>query len=190
MLGIGFGLAVTIGNTIGAGIFRAPGEVATHLPDPRLFLAAWIVGGLYALLGAIQIAELGTTLPRSGGLYTFSRHALGEYAGFVVVSTYTFLIRQGEINIEAFIQQHQPEAIVYDIAPPYTSNWHLFEHISQLPGLKGRPFVLTSTNPARVRELAKTDEAIFEIVETPYQIMQLVDIVRKATRHLPAERSE
>jgi CheY-like chemotaxis protein len=113
-----------------------------------------------------------------------------EYAGFVVVSTYTFLIRQGEINIEAFIQQHQPEVIVYDIAPPYTSNWHLFEHISQLPALKGRPFVLTSTNPARVRELAKTDEAIFEIVETPYQIMQLVDIVKRAARHLPATRSE
>jgi hypothetical protein len=113
-----------------------------------------------------------------------------EYAGFVVVSTYTFLIRQGEINIEAFIQQHQPEAIVYDIAPPYTSNWHLFEHVSRLPGVKGRPFVLTSTNPARVRELAKTDEAIFEIVETPYQIMQLVDIVRQATQHMPAARSE
>ena len=112
-----------------------------------------------------------------------------EYAGFVVVSTYTFLIRQGEINIEAFIQQHQPEAIVYDIAPPYTSNWHLFEHISQLPGLEGRPFVLTSTNPARVRELAKTDEAIFEIVETPYQIMQLVDIVKRAARNLPATHS-
>lgn len=109
-----------------------------------------------------------------------------EYAGFVVVSTYTFLIRQGEINIEAFVQQHQPEAIVYDIAPPYTSNWHLFEHIRHLPALKGRPFVLTSTNPARVRELAKTDEAIFEIVETPYQIMQLVDIVKRAARHLPA----
>ena len=113
-----------------------------------------------------------------------------EYAGFVVVSTYTFLIRQGEIDIETFIQQHQPEVIVYDIAPPYTSNWHLFEHIRQLPALKGRPFVLTSTNPARVRELAKTDEAIFEIVETPYQIMQLVDIVKRAARHLPATRSE
>ena len=113
-----------------------------------------------------------------------------EYAGFVVVSTYTFLIRQGEINIEAFIQQHQPEAIVYDIAPPYTSNWQLFEHVCQLPGVKGRPFVLTSTNPARVRELAKTDEAIFEIVETPYQIMQLVDVVRQAARRPSATRSE
>src|SRR6267378_4649182 len=84
VLGVGFGLAVIIGNTIGAGIFRAPGEVASQLPNAWWFLAAWIAGGLYALLGAIQIAELGTTLPRSGGQYVFARHALGEYAGFVV----------------------------------------------------------------------------------------------------------
>ena len=84
VLGIGFGLAVIVGNTIGAGIFRAPGVVATHLPDGWLFLAAWAIGGLYALLGAIQLAELGATLPRSGGQYVFARHALGEYAGFIV----------------------------------------------------------------------------------------------------------
>jgi APA family basic amino acid/polyamine antiporter len=84
VLGVGFGLAVIIGNTIGAGIFRAPGEIATQLPNQWLFLAAWVAGGLYALLGAFQIAELGTMLPRSGGQYVFSRYALGEYAGFVV----------------------------------------------------------------------------------------------------------
>ena len=84
VLGVGFGLAVIIGNTIGAGIFRAPGEVARHLPDTWLFLAAWTAGGLYALLGAIQIAELGAMIPRSGGQYVFARRALGEYAGFVV----------------------------------------------------------------------------------------------------------
>ena len=84
VLGVGFGLAITVGNTIGAGILRAPGEVARQLPDPGLFLLAWVLGGLYALLGAIQIAELATMLPRSGGQYVFARHALGEYAGFVV----------------------------------------------------------------------------------------------------------
>lgn len=84
VLGVGFGLAITVGNTIGAGILRAPGEVARHLPDPGLFLAAWLLGGLYALLGAIQLAELGAMLPRSGGQYVFARHALGNYAGFVV----------------------------------------------------------------------------------------------------------
>ena len=84
VLGIGFGLAVAIGNTIGAGIFRTPGEVAAHLPSNELFMAVWIVGGLYALLGAIQMAELATMLPHSGGQYVFSRYALGEYAGFIV----------------------------------------------------------------------------------------------------------
>jgi APA family basic amino acid/polyamine antiporter len=84
ILGVGFGVAVVVGNTIGAGILRAPAEVARQLPAPGLFVAAWAIGGLYALLGAIQIAELGAMLPRSGGQYVFSRRALGEYAGFVV----------------------------------------------------------------------------------------------------------
>lgn len=84
VLGVGFGLAVIIGNTIGAGIFRSPGTIATLLPNYWLFLSVWLIGGLYALLGAFQIAELGTMLPRSGGQYVFARHALGEYAGFIV----------------------------------------------------------------------------------------------------------
>ena len=107
-----------------------------------------------------------------------------EHAGFVVVSTFTHLVRAGEVDLEAFIAQHQPQAIVYDIAPPYASNWNLFRHFSQLPALKGRPFVITSTNPARLRELAEIDQEIYEIVETPYLITQLIETVRKAAvRH-------
>ena len=84
MLGVGFGIAVIIGNTIGAGIFRTPGSIAAQLPHPWLFLGVWILGGLYALLGAISLAELGAMIPRSGGQYVFARYALGEYAGFIV----------------------------------------------------------------------------------------------------------
>jgi basic amino acid/polyamine antiporter, APA family len=84
ILGVGFGLAVIIGNTIGAGILRTPGAIAEHLPNTWLFLGVWVAGGLYALLGAISLAELGTMLPRSGGQYVFARYALGEYAGFIV----------------------------------------------------------------------------------------------------------
>src|SRR6185503_15644868 len=84
VLGVGFGLAVIIGNTIGAGIFRAPGSIAAQLPNAWLFLGVWLIGGLYALLGAISLAELGTMIPKSGGQYAFARYALGEYAGFIV----------------------------------------------------------------------------------------------------------
>ena len=45
VLGVGFGIAVIIGNTIGAGIFRAPGSIAEQLPHPWLFLGVWILGG-------------------------------------------------------------------------------------------------------------------------------------------------
>src|SRR3954452_3073561 len=84
VLGVVFGMAVTIGITIGMGILRTPGDVAAQLPTPTLFIGAWLLGGVYALLGAVSVAELGTMIPRSGGFYVFARRALGEYPGFVV----------------------------------------------------------------------------------------------------------
>ena len=84
VLGVGFGLAVTIGGTIGMGILRTPGEVAAQLPTPELFIGVWILGGVYALLGAISVAELGAMIPRSGGWYVFVHRAMGNYPGFVV----------------------------------------------------------------------------------------------------------
>jgi APA family basic amino acid/polyamine antiporter len=84
VLGVTFGLAVTLGGTIGMGILRTPGEIARQLPRPSLFIGIWIVGGVYALLGAISVAELGAMIPRSGGFYVFAHRALGNYAGFIV----------------------------------------------------------------------------------------------------------
>jgi APA family basic amino acid/polyamine antiporter len=84
VLGVVFGMAVTVGITIGMGILRTPGDVARQLPNPWLFTGAWLVGGVYALFGAFSVAELGTMIPRSGGFYVFARRALGEYPGFVV----------------------------------------------------------------------------------------------------------
>jgi APA family basic amino acid/polyamine antiporter len=84
LLGVAFGVAVALGNTIGSGILKAPGEIASLLPSPTLFLGVWALGGLYALLSALSIAELGAMIPRAGGQYAFARRALGDYAGFVV----------------------------------------------------------------------------------------------------------
>ena len=83
VLGVAFGLAVMIGNTIGMGILRTPGEVAAHVPSVPLFLMVWVLGATYALLGALCVAELATMRPRSGGLYPMVHDALGPYAGFI-----------------------------------------------------------------------------------------------------------
>src|SRR6266700_486057 len=84
ILGVGFGLAVIVGSTLGIGILRTPGLVAGQLPSPTAILAVWIVGGLYTLVGAVCLAELGTMLPEAGGYYVYARRAFGDRAGFAV----------------------------------------------------------------------------------------------------------
>ena len=84
ILGVGFGIAVGVGNTIGTGILRTPGEVAGYLGNGWLIFVVWLLGGIYTLLCSSSVTELGCMLPRAGGWYVYSRRAFGEKAGFVV----------------------------------------------------------------------------------------------------------
>jgi len=84
ILGVGFGLAVTIGSTIGVGILGTPGLVAGQLHVPSTILLVWIVGGIYTLLGAICLTELGAMIPQAGGYYVYARRAFGDWVGFAV----------------------------------------------------------------------------------------------------------
>ena len=84
LLGLGFGLAGAVGGTIGAGILRTPGLVAGQLQQGPLILAAWLAGGLYALLGALCVAELASAIPLAGGWYIYMRRAFGDRAGFSI----------------------------------------------------------------------------------------------------------
>src|SRR5271167_53255 len=84
ILGLGFGLAIVFGSTVGVGILRLPGTVAVQLGNSWLILAIWIGGGVYALLGAVSIAELAAMLPATGGFYVYSKRAFGPAAGFTV----------------------------------------------------------------------------------------------------------
>src|SRR5215831_16814722 len=82
ILGVGFGIAVIIGGTIGSGILRTPGLVADRVRSPGIIIAVWLVGGIYALCCALSVAELGTMLPCAGGWYVYARRAFGDYGDF------------------------------------------------------------------------------------------------------------
>ena len=84
VLGLGFGLAVSVGATIGVGILRTPGLVAAQLHAPATILCLWIAAGLYTLLCASCLTELGVMLPRAGGYYVYVRRAFGNTIGFAV----------------------------------------------------------------------------------------------------------
>ena len=84
VLGLFFGIAVALGSTLGVGILRQPGPVASYLREPWLILLMWLAGAVYSVLGAANVSELATMIPRAGGFYVYARAAMGDYAGLAV----------------------------------------------------------------------------------------------------------
>ena len=75
--------AIIVSNVIGGGILFTPPQVAASVPNPWLFLATWVAGGLLAFAGAMAYAELAALRPRAGGEYVYLRAAFGRLAAFL-----------------------------------------------------------------------------------------------------------
>jgi basic amino acid/polyamine antiporter, APA family len=75
--------AIIVSNVIGGGILFTPPQVAASIPNPFLFLAAWIAGGALAFAGAMAYAELAALRPRAGGEYVYLKAAYGRLAAFL-----------------------------------------------------------------------------------------------------------
>ena len=103
-----------------------------------------------------------------------------ELEGIVVVSAHVSDLRRGQFDFSGFLSEHDPRVVIYDIPPPYDRSWLFFEHLKGLPTMKGREFVLTSTNPARVQQVAKPDQPVHEIIGKPYDLQRITDAVKKA----------
>ena len=108
-----------------------------------------------------------------------------EHAGFLVITGYTFDIRDGRLDIDAFVSKHQPRVVVYDVAPPYDQNWRLFQHVRGLESMKARKFVITSANPRHLEQLAGRDDRIYEIVGRPVDLDAVVMAVKEAFKSRP-----
>jgi DNA-binding NtrC family response regulator len=107
-------------------------------------------------------------------------------AGFVVVTALTTEIRDGVVDIEHFIRQHDPQVIVYDIAPPYDSNWQLFQHVAAMPAFQGRQFVVTTTNAPHLEKIATPQHHVYEIVGKPEDLGRIVGAVKEASKIRPS----
>lgn len=84
-----------IGGIVGAGIFINSYLVAARVHTSVLILAAWVCGGIIALLGAFIYAELAARLPVVGGQYAYLREALHPFAGFIYGWVLLLVIQTG-----------------------------------------------------------------------------------------------
>ncbi|MHB1311961.1 MAG: APC family permease [Gemmatimonadaceae bacterium] len=97
-IGLWTAIAVVIGSTIGSGIFRSPAGIADKLPGPIPMLSVWVVGGIFALCGALTLAEVASALPQTGGIYVFVRDGWGRLPAFLLGWGQLVMIRAASLG--------------------------------------------------------------------------------------------
>jgi len=97
-IGLWSAIAVVIGSTIGSGIFRSPAGIADKLPGPIPMLSVWVMGGIFALCGALTLAEVASALPQTGGIYVFVRDGWGRLPAFLLGWGQLVMIRAASLG--------------------------------------------------------------------------------------------
>ena len=104
-----------------------------------------------------------------------------DASGFLAISQFVDQLMRGSTMLEPLLRTNPPSAVLYDVALPYDRHWAFMEHLQQSPLLKDVPFVLTTTNVRRVREVVgERNRDLHEIVGKPYDLEQVVLAIKRA----------
>ncbi len=74
-LGLGTAVALSVGTTVGSGIFSSLGEVAGAAGSAVMVILAFLIGGIIQIPSNLVYAELATAYPEDGGQYVYFREA-------------------------------------------------------------------------------------------------------------------
>jgi basic amino acid/polyamine antiporter, APA family len=140
--------AIVVGTMIGTGIFLKPAEMAREGRFVSVVFAAWIVGAILSLFGALSFAELGAAIPEAGGEYAYLRRAFGPAWGFLFGWMHSIVGRPSSLSsIAAGLMRFLSFLIPVVAAPIFTL------HIA-IPGfttwIKPYDFVFTWAQPLAV----------------------------------------
>ena len=141
--------AIVVGTMIGTGIFLKPAEMAREGRFVSVVFAAWIVGAVLSMFGALSFAELGAAIPEAGGEYAYLRRAFGPQWGFMFGWMHSIVGRPSSMaSIAAGIARFASFLIPAVAAPIFTL------HLPAFAGLKPYVFVFTWAQPVAVSWLA------------------------------------
>lgn len=82
-LGFGSAISIVFGTIVGSGIFFRQGSVLDSAGTTGIAILAWVLGGIITLTGGLTIAEIGSQMPYTGGLYVYIENIYGRIPGFM-----------------------------------------------------------------------------------------------------------
>ncbi len=102
--------ALVVANMICVGVFTTSGFALADLHRPGLVMAAWCVGGLLAMCGALSYGALARQIPVSGGEYTLLSRTLHPLAGFLagwvsLLAGFTAPIAAAGLGLQAYLAE-------------------------------------------------------------------------------------
>jgi amino acid transporter len=95
--------SIIVGIIIGSGIYETVPRIGAAVSSPQVFLATWLLGGAFALVGSLCYAELAAAWPEEGGDYVFLTRAFGRGLGFLFAWTAFWVVRPGSVGAMAFV---------------------------------------------------------------------------------------
>jgi CheY-like chemotaxis protein len=107
--------------------------------------------------------------------------------GFWVVTHHLLPFRRGQEDVTQFFAQRRPDVAIWELSIPYEENWAFFHRMRQAPAVRDCPIILTTTNIARLRQAADPAIDAFEVVGKPFDLDQLICLVRQALPSHPGD---
>jgi APA family basic amino acid/polyamine antiporter len=159
-LGLWSATAAVVGVVIGQAIFLVGSEVARDTGSTALSIAAWIVGGLLALCGALCLAELGAAMPRAGGMYAYLNRGLSPAWGFlygwtsstIVETAACAAVAAGFIRLVGFlVPAANTPLFSFHIPAPFQAKTYEFAFTTAQPLAAGVIVLVTAINYLSVR---------------------------------------
>jgi DNA-binding response OmpR family regulator len=114
--------------------------------------------------------------------------ALLSQRGYRAVVGEADQVKSGQVDFIDFLNKHRPDALIWDIAPPYDRNWNFFQLVRDLRTLAGCALVLTTTHKQHLDTLAGQDTRALEVIGKPYDLELIVDAVSQGIKRLEDAR--
>lgn len=113
------GIGLIVGSIIGSGIFISPKSVLNNSGSIGLSLIVWFLCGAISFVGALCYSELGTTIPKSGGEYSYLYDVFGPVPAFLFSWTAVLVIRPAAVaGIAVVFGEYAVKPFYEECAPP------------------------------------------------------------------------